>query len=134
MRQKGRILVVENIPIHQKVTTALLVRLGYECDLVTNGHDALTALMSTSYSVIFMDIDIPKMDGYETTRVIREFEKTQTAPWKNPIHIVALTGCATQGERENGIATGMNSYLTRPVSFAKLQAELDKVVPPIVAS
>lgn len=123
-----QILVVEDTPIHQKVTRAQLAQIGFVCDVVTNGRDAIEALHETSYSAILMDIRMPVMDGYETTRAIRELEKSESLPWKCPIYIFALTGCAMPRDREKGLVAGMDGYLTRPLSFKKLQAELEKVI------
>jgi two-component system, sensor histidine kinase and response regulator len=89
---------------------------------------ALEALTSTPYDVIFMDCQMPEMDGYDTTRAIRTRERNSTkrSSLKTPVHIIALTANAMQGDREKCLAAGMNDYLCKPIRLQELEAVLER--------
>jgi CheY-like chemotaxis protein len=88
----------------------------------------LEALQRIFYDLILMDCQMPEMDGYETSQAIRQREKRSASPcpWKSPIHIIALTAHALQGEREKCLAAGMDDYLCKPLRQAELQAALER--------
>ena len=90
----------------QTVALAQLQRLGYPADPVANGLEVLSALKGLSYDMVLMDCQMPEMDGYEATRVIRKMEQSleQPCPWKMPTYIIAMTAHAMQGEREKCLA------------------------------
>lgn len=126
--KKAGILLAEDNFINQKIALAQLRRLHYRADSVANGREVLEALQCISYDLILMDCQMPEMDGYETSQVIRQREKRSASPcpWKPPVHIIALTAHALQGEREKCLAAGMDDYLSKPLRQAKLQAALER--------
>jgi CheY-like chemotaxis protein len=73
-----------------------------------------------------MDCQMPEMDGFEATRLIRERERDPSCPWRAPVHIIALTANAMQGDRERCLATGMDDYLSKPVRFPELQEAMER--------
>ena len=126
----ARILLAEDNIVNQKVALAQLKGLGFTADSVANGHEVLTALKQVPYDIIFMDCQMPEMDGYEASRCIRLAEKTSSVPWKAPVPIVAMTAHAMTGDREKCLAVGMDDYLSKPVRKGDLQSALIKWLVP----
>lgn len=116
-----KVLVAEDNIINQKVTTALLKKLGYESQVVANGFEVLSILNTVKFDLILMDCQMPDMDGFEATEKIRNSK----SPFSN-IAIIAMTANAMEGDREKCIAIGMNDYLTKPVSLKDLSITLNK--------
>ncbi len=117
-----RILLAEDNPINQKVALRMLARLGYETDLVETGLEVLRALETQSYDVVFMDVQMPEMDGLEAARRIRERYGDRPAP-----HLVALTANAMGSQREECLAAGMQYYLSKPVKLDALRNVLENL-------
>ncbi|MFN8637635.1 MAG: ATP-binding protein [Chloroflexota bacterium] len=123
--QPPRLLLVEDHPINQRVTSRMLGQLGYTADIAENGRDALAALRDTTYVAILMDCQMPEMDGYAATREIRRLEHEGTLPGghrRTPI--VAMTASAMAGDRDRCLAAGMDDYLTKPASTEALRTVL----------
>jgi PAS domain S-box-containing protein len=116
-----RILVAEDNAVNQKIALRMLERHGYRADVVANGHEVLAALESIPYDLIFMDIQMPELDGLETSRRIHA-----TLPEDQRPRIVAMTASAMQGDRERCIAAGMDDYITKPVRPEDLRRALTR--------
>ncbi len=122
-----RLLLADDNPVNQKVGLALLRKLGYSADVVADGRQAVAAVEKTDYDMVFMDVQMPEMDGFEAARAIcgRWYE-----PGKHRPRIVAMTGNAMQGDREKCLEAGMDDYITKPVRIGELIAALEKWGPP----
>jgi CheY-like chemotaxis protein len=125
------ILVAEDNQVNQKVAVAQLKKLGCTVDVVANGIEVLEALPRIKYDLIFMDCQMPEMDGYEATRAIRDREQDRAHPcrWKAPVHIVAMTANAMQGDREKCLASGMDDYVSKPMRQTELRAAIERSLP-----
>jgi two-component system, sensor histidine kinase and response regulator len=116
-----RILVAEDSLINQKVIAGILDIIGYQFDVVANGLEAVEALKKGAYDLVLMDCQMPELDGYEATKLIREMEGDRT---HTPI--VALTAHALAGERERCLMVGMDDYLSKPFEEKDLCRILEK--------
>ncbi len=118
----AQVLLVEDDPLNQMVAGELLKRLGVTVTVANNGIEALEALEKAAFHLIFMDIQMPKMDGYAAVRLIR-----QQYQWHH-LPIIAMTAHAISTERTKCLAAGMNDYLSKPIDPASLAAMLAKWV------
>ncbi len=118
-----RILVAEDNVINQNLVSALLKKLGYSSNVVSDGKEALNALENFQYDIILMDCSMPEMDGYEATQRIRQSKASF-----NSIPIIALTANAVSGEKEKCLDAGMDDYLTKPLRVNDLATTLEKWV------
>jgi len=116
-RRKARILLVEDNIVNQKLATRLLEKMGYRSDAVGNGREAVKALETVAYDVVLMDVQMPEMDGYEATRVIRD---PQSSVQNHEVPIIAMTANAMKGDRERCIKAGMDDYVSKPIEPKKL--------------
>ena len=125
------ILLVDDDPMIQKVGRAMLAHFGCRVDVAGSGREAVDALSGNRYDMVFMDCQMPGMDGYEATGVIREREakKREGGDAVARIPIVALTGLATDEDRERCLRAGMDDYLSKPFSVAGVQSLLNRWLP-----
>ncbi|RCJ40315.1 hypothetical protein A6769_02810 [Nostoc punctiforme NIES-2108] len=110
-----RILLVEDVSLNQKVALLMLERIGYRADTANNGLEVLLALRQQSYDLVFMDVQMPEMDGLEATRRICQEWPDNSRPW-----IIAMTAHAMQGDREECLSAGMNDYISKPIRMEAL--------------
>lgn len=118
---KGKVLFVEDYAPNTLVGTAFLEQFGYEFDTVTNGREAFDYFCNGQYDVILMDIQMPEMDGMETTRRIRAWEKERNA---NPTPIIAMTAHVLEHNRQAYAEVGMNDFIPKPFDAEDLERKL----------
>ncbi|MFT5453497.1 MAG: two-component system sensor histidine kinase/response regulator [Enterobacterales bacterium] len=123
---KARVLVVEDNAVNQMVARGMLKKFGVTVDVVADGKEAVNTLETLPYDLVFMDCQMPVMDGYEASRCIRE---PQSKVLDKTIPIIAMTANVIKGDREKCIAAGMNNYIAKPVSPSKLQLALQQWLP-----
>jgi two-component system, sensor histidine kinase and response regulator len=119
---RGLVLVVDDVEINQIVATGMLERLGYVVVVADDGAAALAAVRRHAFDAIFMDVQMPGMDGYQTTAEIRRIERSRQQ--RTPI--VAMTASAMDGDRERCLAAGMDDYVTKPVHLRAIELALQK--------
>ena len=127
-----KILLAEDNIINQKVAVRMFERLGHRVDVVANGLEAVEALSRIGYDLVFMDCQMPEMDGFEATREIRERERSgrnsgRSLPVAHPrTPIIAMTANAMQGDREACLRAGMDDYVSKPVTSEALAAVFER--------
>jgi CheY-like chemotaxis protein len=114
-----KILLAEDDAVTQTAMVKLLKKIGFSADVVGSGLEAIDALKNRSYDVIFMDVEMPRMDGLETTKAIRD-----RWPYRG-IKIIAVTGCTKKGDRETCLQAGMDDYIPKPARKEDIIAALD---------
>ena len=119
----SRVLIVEDNPVNQTVARGMLQELGCDVTSVLSGKDAVTTIKGKQFDVVLMDCQMPEMDGFTATRLIREWE-TESGTEHNSI--VAVTASALAGDREKCLAAGMDDYLAKPFTLKELQSALLK--------
>lgn len=124
--QGMRALLAEDNPIGQTVVRLLLEERGFSVICVEDGHDAVERARADSFDVIFMDVQMPRMDGLEATRQIRGFEEKERRP---PTLIVALTAQAFEQDRQNCLSAGMSEFLAKPIMAPELERILIRIQP-----
>src|SRR5262249_10333357 len=120
-RMPLRVLLADDNAINQKVGLSVLHKLGYRADVATNGIEVIRALEHKAYDVLFLDVQMPEMDGLECARQICQ----RWTRDRRPV-IVAMTGNALMGDREKCLAAGMDDYISKPVRIAELQAAIER--------
>ena len=126
-----RLLLADDNIINQKVASRLLQQMGYRTDIVNNGLEALQALEKRPYDIIFMDVQMPELDGLETSRCIRQRQQ-ELSPhphFQQRLAIIAMTANAMQGDREKCLEAGMDDYIPKPVRPEALQAVIERFGP-----
>ena len=118
----GRILLAEDVLANQKVASSMLKQLGVEVDIAVNGKEAVDRWAESPYDLIFMDCQMPEMDGYEATRIIREQERAQD----RHIPIIALTANAMAAERQKCLDAGMDDHIAKPFKRDDLVSALSR--------
>lgn len=111
-----RILVAEDTPANQKVVQAILQKRGHLVEIAQNGREAVDMFWEHDFEVVLMDVQMPTMDGYQATRVIRESEEEND----NHIPIIAMTAHAMEGDRERCLSAGMDDYISKPIDARNL--------------
>ncbi|MDX8378456.1 MAG: response regulator [Gallionella sp.] len=122
-RRHLNLLLAEDNAVNQKLATRILEKLGHTVTIANNGIEAVQQWQNASFDAIFMDVDMPQMNGYEATARIRDDEQDSDAH----IHIVAMTAHAMQGAREICLSHGMDGYLSKPIDINALWHELDSL-------
>ncbi len=107
-----KILLVEDNEMNRKIVTKVLKNNGLTCDIAVNGSEALQAVTENNYDLVFMDCQMPVMDGYESTGRIRKFEGEN-----KHTTIIAMTANAMEGDREKCLRAGMDDYMSKPIDF-----------------
>jgi CheY-like chemotaxis protein len=109
--RRQRILVAEDNDINRKVALHILGKFGYTVHAADNGKEVLARLSQERYDLILMDIQMPELDGFETTRVIRESSRSYRR-----IPIIAMTANAIIGDEDKCLAAGMDDYISKPIN------------------
>ena len=122
---KAVVLVVEDDLSNQKVAASMVRSLGFGVEVVTSGEEAIDRLKSNEYCLVLMDCQMPVMDGYETTRKIRQRDSGVRQP---KVPIVAFTAHALFGDRERCLAAGMDDYLSKPIRLRELADVMHRLV------
>ncbi len=126
-RFTGRVLLVEDHPVNQKLGCIMLGHLGVSVTLAENGQQALELLAAQPFDLVFMDCQMPIMDGYETTAALRARESQEALP---RIPVIAMTANAMAGDREKSLASGMDDHVAKPVQERQLAEALRRWLPP----
>ena len=119
-----RVLIAEDNVVNQKVARRMLERLGIRADVAGNGREAVQMMTELSYDVIFMDCQMPEMNGYEAAMEIRRLERSNRS-----VAIIAMTADASEACREQCLTAGMDDFIAKPVKLEQIKAALRKVVP-----
>jgi len=119
-----RVLVVDDNEVNRRVACGYLRKLGFSCDIAEDGAQALAAVKGQRYGMVFMDCQMPVMDGYQATRAIREFLSGR------PLPIIAVTANAMQGDRQKCLDAGMDDYLAKPLRRDSLQQVVTRWLAP----
>ncbi|MFW5490440.1 MAG: response regulator [Desulfovibrio sp.] len=119
----ARVLIAEDNAINQQVAKEILEHAGVSVHIANNGKEALTMLAQENYDVVFLDIQMPEMDGIQTTKEIRSDPKFQNLP------VIAMTAHALTGDREKSLAAGMNAHVTKPIDPRQLIEVLSSWLP-----
>jgi PAS domain S-box-containing protein len=124
-RKKLNILVAEDNLINQKLIHRVLEKKGFIVDIANNGRECVQKWGESTYDIILMDIQMPEMDGIESTMQIRKLEKEAG---NSTIPIIALTAHAMKGDKERFLEAGMNNYISKPIKQAELMSAIEKLI------
>ncbi len=127
-RRQLHILLAEDNPVNQVLAVRLLERRGHVVSVAGNGREALAALEKESFDLVLLDVQMPEMDGFETTKAIRVRERTTGAH----LPIIALTARAMKGDQERCLAAGMDTYISKPIRASELFQVIEGLVQPRV--
>jgi two-component system sensor histidine kinase/response regulator len=123
-RPRRRVLVAEDNMVNQRLAVKLLENRGFEVTVVSDGREALTELARNTFEVVLMDVQMPNLDGMETTAAIREKDKQTNAHTR----IIAMTAHALKGSEQDCIAAGMDAYVSKPIRSEELFDTIDRVL------
>jgi two-component system, sensor histidine kinase and response regulator len=122
-----RLLLVEDNFVNQRVALYMLAKLGYQVHVAQNGREALERLRAVAYDLVLMDCQMPEMDGFEASKLIRD---PASGVLDHAVPIIAMTAHAAPEDRARSIASGMNDFLSKPVDQAALSAMILKWLRP----
>lgn len=125
-KQKFRILLAEDDIVNQQVVIHTLEKLGFNATVAANGEEVLKQLEYHTFDIVFMDIQMPKMDGFEATRRVRSYHSDKM---NSKIPIVAMTAHTMEGDKERCLSAGMNDYISKPINRSELKAVLNRWLP-----
>jgi CheY-like chemotaxis protein len=117
---KLQILIAEDNRVNQTLATRMLEKMGHTVTVANNGQEALAHAANGAFDLIFMDVQMPEMDGLTATRKIREWEKTTGTH----VPIVAMTAHAMKGDRERCLKAGMDGYIAKPINSKEVEAAI----------
>jgi CheY-like chemotaxis protein len=120
---RGHVLLVEDSPTNVLVAQTFVHQFGYSCDVAESGLAAIENVRATEYDAILMDIQMPGMNGLETTQAIRRFEKSHH---KKQTPIIGMTAHTLLGDRERCLKAGMNDYIGKPFQPTELESTLHR--------
>jgi len=123
----GRVLLVEDNFVNERVAVYMLTKLGHQVDVAKHGREAIDMLGKAGYDLVLMDCQMPEMDGFEATRVIRD---RSSAVLDHDVPVIAMTANAFPEDRARALACGMNDFLSKPVDRSMLASMLDKWMKP----
>jgi CheY-like chemotaxis protein/HPt (histidine-containing phosphotransfer) domain-containing protein len=130
-----RILLAEDNVVNQKLALRILEKRGHRVEVAANGREALAALEREAFDLVLMDVQMPELDGLETTAVLREREQERVAVGGDEagaaahLPIIALTAHTMHGDRERCLEAGMDGYVSKPIQPAELFAEIERLLP-----
>lgn len=119
-----KILLAEDNAVNIKLISVILQKMSHEVSVATNGFEAIDALSVKDFDLVLMDVEMPEMDGIETTKRIRAGEAGEA---KKKIPIIALTAHAVEEFKKKSLGVGMNAYITKPIDVPELKAQLQKI-------
>ncbi|MEO7103606.1 MAG: response regulator [Gemmatimonadaceae bacterium] len=124
-KARARVLVAEDNPVNQRVASHMLNKLGYRCDIASNGKEAVDMLAQLPYDLVLMDCQMPEMDGYMATRTIREREISggRHTP------IIAMTANAMREDRARCLDAGMDGFIPKPIALEELETAMECWIP-----
>ena len=122
-RSNARILLVEDNLTNQEVASGILSSMGWHADVRANGREAIEALEAASYDLVLMDVQMPEMDGFEATRIIRD---PQSRVRNHNVPVIATTAHAMRGDAERCLMAGMSDYISKPIDPSQLFKLVDK--------
>jgi CheY-like chemotaxis protein/nitrogen-specific signal transduction histidine kinase/HPt (histidine-containing phosphotransfer) domain-containing protein len=123
---QARILIADDNLVNQEVVGLMLQKIGCHVDIANNGKEALQAVTNNHYDLVMMDCMMPKLDGYEATRTIRQLQASGELP---SFPVIAITANAIEGDRDKCIAAGMDDYLAKPFKFAEIKRIIENWLP-----
>lgn len=121
-----KILLTEDNKVSRQLALLIFSQLGYQVDIATNGEEAVHLWQKTHYDFIFMDIMMPIMNGYDATRMIRSYESGPEYADYSPTIIIAVTAKKNKGEYDEAIDSGMDDYLTKPITENMIKEAINR--------